>query len=66
MSAAAVIVAHNHPSGDAGPSADDLDLTARLDRCGDLLGIALLDHLVVGDQDIISIREYGWPENPRN
>ena len=65
MSAAAVIVAHNHPSGDAGPSGDDLDLTARLDRCGDLLGIALLDHLVVGDRDIISIREYGWPEYPR-
>ena len=64
MSAAAVIVAHNHPSGDAGPSGDDLDLTARLDRCGDLLGIALLDHLVVGSSDIISIREYGWPTPP--
>ena len=63
MSAAAVIVAHNHPSGDASPSGDDLDLTARLDRCGDLLGIALLDHLVTGDKDIISIREYGWPES---
>ncbi len=62
MSAAAVIVAHNHPSGDASPSGDDLDLTARLDRCGDLLGIALLDHLVVGDEEIISIREYGWPD----
>jgi len=64
MSAAAVIVAHNHPSGDPSPSGDDLDLTARLDRCGDLLGIALLDHLVVGDEEIISIREYGWPESP--
>jgi DNA repair protein RadC len=63
MSAAAVIVAHNHPSGDASPSGDDLDLTARLDRCGELLGIALLDHLVTGDKDIISIREYGWPES---
>ena len=65
MSAAAVIVAHNHPSGDPRPSRDDLDLSARLDRCGDLLGIALLDHLVAGDEEIISIREYGWPENPR-
>ena len=64
MSSAAVIVAHNHPSGEASPSGDDLDLTARLDRCGDLLGIALLDHLVVGDRDIISIREYGWPAPP--
>ncbi len=61
MRAAAVIVAHNHPSGCAEPSGDDLELTARLDRCGELLGIALLDHLVVGGEDIVSIREYGWP-----
>jgi DNA repair protein RadC len=64
MSAAAFIVAHNHPSGDPSPSGDDLDLTARLDRCGELLGIALLDHLVAGDGDIISIREFGWPGSP--
>ena len=61
MSAAAVVVAHNHPSGDPRPSDDDLELTSRLDRCGDLLGIALLDHLVAGGEEIISIREYGWP-----
>jgi DNA repair protein RadC len=61
LSAAAVIVAHNHPSGDPRPSGDDLELTGRLDKCGELLGIALLDHLVVGDADITSIREYGWP-----
>ena len=59
--ASALIVAHNHPSGDPRPSGDDLELTGRLDRCGELLGIALLDHLVVGDSDITSIREYGWP-----
>ncbi len=61
MSAAAVIVAHNHPSGCAQPSCDDLELTARLDRCGEVLGISLLDHLVAGDVEIVSIREYGWP-----
>ncbi len=61
MSAAALIVAHNHPSGCAEPSSDDLELTARLDRCAEVLGIALLDHLVVGDAKIVSIREYGWP-----
>ncbi len=61
MSAAAVIVAHNHPSGEAAPSSDDLELTARLDRCGKILGISLLDHLVVGHLEIVSIREYGWP-----
>ena len=64
MSAAAVIVAHNHPSGNPRPSGDDLDLTARLDRCGELLGVALLDHLVVGDTEVTSIREYGWPTGP--
>jgi len=61
MAAAALVVAHNHPSGCPCPSADDLDLTERLDRCGELLGIALLDHLVVGDDEIVSIREHGWP-----
>ncbi len=61
ISAAAVIVAHNHPSGCPTPSSDDLELTARLDRCGKILGISLLDHLVAGDVEIVSIREYGWP-----
>lgn len=61
ISAAALVVAHNHPSGCARPSGDDLDLTRRLDRCGELLGIPLLDHLVVGDREIVSIREFGWP-----
>lgn len=61
VSAAAVIVAHNHPSGCARPSLEDLELTGRLDRCGELLGIPLLDHLVAGEDRIVSIREYGWP-----
>ena len=65
MSAAALIVAHNHPSGCPRPSGEDLELTARLDGCGAMLGIALLDHLVVGNGEIISIREYGWPEPTR-
>lgn len=61
ISAAALIVAHNHPSGCARPSGDDLGLTARLDGCAELMGIPLLDHLVVGGEEITSIREYGWP-----
>lgn len=65
MSAAALIVAHNHPSGCPQPSGDDLELTARLAGCGEMLGIALLDHLVYGDGEITSIREYGWPEPAR-
>jgi DNA repair protein RadC len=67
--AAAIVVAHNHPSGDLTPSGDDLELTQRLDQAGELLGIALLDHLIVNVGDIhgtvpmetLSIREYGWP-----
>jgi DNA repair protein RadC len=66
LSAAAIIVAHNHPSGCSRPSADDLDLTARLTRAGRLLGIALVDHLVVGDEEITSIREFGWPAGNRD
>jgi len=45
--AVSVIVAHNHPSGDVDPSEDDIALTARLKRAGDLLGITLLDHLIL-------------------
>jgi DNA repair protein RadC len=54
--AAAIIVAHNHPSGDAAPSRQDYDVTERLAKSGELLGIPLLDHLVFGDE-LVSIRE---------
>jgi len=45
-----LIVAHNHPSGDPTPSADDVDLTDRLGSARNLLGLRLLDHLIVGDE----------------
>lgn len=45
--AAALVVAHNHPSGDPTPSGDDVAVTTRLVRAGDLIGVQLLDHLVV-------------------
>ncbi len=61
LGAAAVIAAHNHPSGCARPSGDDLGLTGRLASCGRLLGIELLDHIVVGRGEFVSIREHGWP-----
>jgi DNA repair protein RadC len=48
-SAAAIILAHNHPSGDPTPSQEDRQLSARLKECGTLLGIPVLDHLVIGD-----------------
>ena len=48
-SAAALILVHNHPSGDSSPSAEDLALTRRLCQAGDLVGIKVLDHIVLGD-----------------
>jgi DNA repair protein RadC len=46
---AAVILAHNHPSGDPAPSLEDVELTKRLREAGELLGIRLLDHVILGD-----------------
>jgi DNA repair protein RadC len=58
-SAGAVIVAHNHPSGDPTPSAQDVEVTARLARVGEVLGIPLLDHIVVGSRRCVSLRAQG-------
>ena len=55
--AAALVVAHNHPSGDPEPSAEDLAVTRRLIEVGRLLGVPLLDHVVLGDGSYVSIRE---------
>ena len=57
--AAAVLVAHNHPSGDPNPSPEDVAVTRDLVAAGQLLGIDVLDHLVIGDQRWISLRERG-------
>jgi DNA repair protein RadC len=58
-SAAAVVVFHNHPSGDPRPSEDDLRLTARLVAAGELMGIPVLDHVVLGDGRYWSCKETG-------
>ena len=58
-SAGAIIVAHNHPSGDPTPSPQDIEVTARLARVGETLGIPLLDHIVVGRRRCISLRAQG-------
>lgn len=58
-SAAALIVAHNHPSGDPTPSREDIEVTRRLREVGELVGIRLLDHVIVGDPDFVSLRELG-------
>ena len=49
VGAVSVIVAHNHPSGDATPSAEDIDETKRLVEAGNIVGIPLDDHVVIGD-----------------
>lgn len=57
--APAIIVAHNHPSGDPSPSADDHRLTQQLVEAGKLLDIAVLDHVVIGGTAFTSCREHG-------
>jgi len=57
--AAALVLAHNHPSGDPEPSRDDEQLTRRLARAGELVGIELLDHLVVGGERWVSLARRG-------
>jgi DNA repair protein RadC len=59
-SAAAVVVVHNHPSGDPTPSGADIQLTRRLVKAGDVLGIEVLDHVVIGDGgEHASLRDMG-------
>ena len=59
-SAAAIIVLHNHPSGDPTPSQEDRQLTDRLVAAGSLLGIRVLDHLIMGDGRYTSFADEGW------
>jgi DNA repair protein RadC len=64
-SAASMILVHNHPSGDPTPSAEDITVTKRLVKAGELLNISVLDHIVIGhrtadrDQDFASLKELG-------
>lgn len=56
----AIIVLHNHPSGDTTPSLEDVKTTDRLRECGDILGIQLLDHVIIGDHTYLSMVEEGY------
>ncbi|MCE3115149.1 DNA repair protein RadC [Enterobacter sp. ASE] len=58
--AAAAVLAHNHPSGEAEPSHADRQITTRLKQALELVDIRLLDHLVVGGMEIVSFAERGW------
>jgi DNA repair protein RadC len=57
--AAAVIFLHNHPSGDSEPSREDIQLTERLKLAGELLGIRVLDHIIIGENNHMSFADRG-------
>ena len=58
-SAGAVVLVHNHPSGDPEPSEEDLSITLRLAQAGELLGIGVLDHVIVARRGLVSLRARG-------
>jgi len=58
-SAASVIFAHNHPSGDPEASEDDIELTKRLAQAGEIVGIDVLDHIIVCDKKYLSLKREG-------
>lgn len=60
LNASSIIVVHNHPSGDTEASADDLDITARLVKAGQILGIEVADHVIVAEGGYTSLREAGF------
>jgi DNA repair protein RadC len=57
--AAAIIVAHNHPSGNPSPSPEDVNVTKQIREAGKMLGIDLMDHLVIGRSNFVSLRDRG-------
>lgn len=58
-SGASIIICHNHPSGDPTPSKEDINITLRMKECGEIIGIKLLDHIIIGDEKYISLKEKG-------
>jgi DNA repair protein RadC len=58
--AASIIIAHNHPSGDVAPSSDDIKLTAQMMKACDIVGIGILDHIIVGPERHLSMKEAGF------
>jgi DNA repair protein RadC len=59
-SSASVICLHNHPSGDPTPSREDIAITRTLREAGELIGISLLDHIIIGDGRYVSLKEQGY------
>jgi len=58
-SAASIICAHNHPSGVPTPSSEDIEVTKRIEEAGYIIGIELIDHVIIGDHQFISLKEKG-------
>lgn len=58
-SAAAIILVHNHPTGDPAPSSEDIAITRRLKEAGEIMGVKVLDHIIVGDGEYLSFVERG-------
>jgi DNA repair protein RadC len=65
LGVAAVVLVHNHPSGDPTPSREDREITVRLAAAGELLGIPVLDHVVVAEQGYASLRDEGAFDAPK-
>ena len=65
VGAAGLVLVHNHPSGDPGPSAEDVELTAEVGRAGALLGVSVLDHVILVAGGYVSLRERGLYTPPR-
>lgn len=56
---ASVIICHNHPSGDPTPSREDINITLRIKECGKIIGIPLIDHIIIGNNIFVSLKEQG-------
>lgn len=56
---ASIIICHNHPSGDPTPSREDINITLRIKECGRIIGIPLIDHIIIGNNNYISMKEKG-------
>ncbi|HEX3023560.1 MAG TPA: JAB domain-containing protein [Lachnospiraceae bacterium] len=59
-SAVSIILLHNHPSGDPTPSREDITTTKRIKEAGQLIGILLMDHIIIGDTTYVSLKERGF------
>ena len=58
--ASSIVIFHNHPSGSTVPSKEDIDVTTRFYEAGKMIGIEVLDHLIIGEYNFISLREKGY------